>query len=109
MIQDKIVARFRDGRILKGLAREFLPTKPTFHLTPASALPQSKPVVVHLADLKAVSRVKDLAERPQPHSDRQEFHPGKPVAGRKIWVVFRTKRSYWRLLRATIPVALGFS
>ena len=109
MIQNKIVARFRDGQILKGFTGDFLPTKPTFHLTPADAPPQSKPVVVRLADLKAVFFVKDLAGKPQPHSDRREFDPGKPVVGRKIRVVFKDQEILLGLPRATIPVALDFS
>jgi hypothetical protein len=88
VIQNKIVAHFQDGRILKGFTQDFLPTKPTFHLTPTDAPQQSKPLEVRLADLKAVFFVKDLAGGPTPHSHRQEFAPGKPVVGRKVQVVF---------------------
>jgi len=89
MIQNKIVARYQDGRILKGFTGDFLPTRLTFHLTPADAPQQSKPVEVRVADLKAIFFVKDLAGRPQPHPRRQEFDPGKPAVGRKIRVVFK--------------------
>ena len=89
MIQNKIVAHYQDGRILKGFTGDFLPTKPTFHISPADAPQQSKPVEVRLADLKAIFFVKDLVGRPQPYTRRQEFDPGKPVVGRKIRVVFR--------------------
>lgn len=89
MIQNKIVAHYQDGRILKGFTGDFLPTKPTLHITPADAPQQSKPVEVRLADLKAIFFVKDLVGKPQPYTRRQEFDPGKPVVGRKIRVVFR--------------------
>jgi hypothetical protein len=108
MIQNKVVARFRDGRTLKGFTVDFLPTKPTFHLTSAGPPPQSKSVVVRLADLKAVFFVKDLAGRPQPHSDRQEFDPGKPVVGRKIRVVFKDQEILLGTTQGYDPSRSGF-
>jgi hypothetical protein len=88
MSQNKIVARYQDGRILRGFTGDFLPAKPNFHLTPADAPQQSKPVEVRVAELKAIFFVKDLVGRSHPHPRRKEFDPGKPVVGRKIRVVF---------------------
>lgn len=88
-MQNKIVVHFQDGRILKGFTGDFLPTKPTFHLTPADAPQQSKPLEVRLAELKAIFFVKDLAGTPQPRTRRQDFDSGKPAVGRKIKVVFK--------------------
>ncbi len=89
MVPNKIVARYFDGRVLKGFSVDFLPTKPTFHLTPADSPPQSKPLEVRLSDLKAIFFVKDLAGKPQPYTRRQEFDPKKPPIGRKIRIVFK--------------------
>lgn len=89
MAQNKVVAHFQDGRLLKGFTGDLLPTRPTLHLTPADAPGQSKPVEVRVADLKAIFFVKNLTGRPQPYRRRQEFAPGKPVVGRKIRVVFK--------------------
>jgi len=89
MSQNKIVAHYQDGRILKGFTGDFLPVKPTFHLTPADAPQQSKPLEVRLADLKAIFFVKDLAGNPQPRTRRQNFDPEKSFVGRKIKVVFK--------------------
>jgi hypothetical protein len=108
MSQNKIVARFQDGRVLKGFTGDFLPTKPTLHLTPADASAQSKPVVVRLADLKAIFFVKDFAGRPQPHSDRQEFDPGKPFPGRKIRVVFKDQEILLGTTQGYDPSRSGF-
>ncbi len=108
MNQNKIVARFQDGRILKGFTGDFLPAKPTFHLTPADPPQQSKPVEVRIADLKAIFFVKDLAGRPQPHSDRQEFDPGKPVVGRKIRVVFKDQEILLGTTQGYDPSRSGF-
>ncbi len=89
MIQNKIVARFKDGRVLKGYTSDFLPTKPLFHLTTTAAVSDSKAAEVRMADLKAIFFVKDLDGKPQPHTHRQEFDPNKPAVGRKIRVVFK--------------------
>ncbi len=89
MVPNKIVVHYQDGRILKGYTVDFLPTKTNFHLTPADAPPQSKPLEVWVAQLKALFFVKSLAGGPQPHPRRQEFEPGKPVVGRKVRVAFK--------------------
>ena len=88
MIQNKIVARYQDGRILKGYTGDFLPTKPAFHMTPIDAPRDAKPFDVQIAELKAIFFVKDFVgnrERKEIH----EFPAGKPVVGRKIRVVFQ--------------------
>jgi hypothetical protein len=88
MIQNKIVARYQDGRTLKGYTGDFLPTKPTFHLTLMDAPPEAKSVDVHVAELKAVFFVKDFAGNPD-RKEVQDFPAGKPVVGRKIRVIFQ--------------------
>jgi hypothetical protein len=88
MSQNKVVAHYRDDRILKGFTVDFLPTKPTFHLTHPGASPAPEPVKVRVDELKAVFFVKDLAGRAKPARRRQEFSPGKVVLGRKVQVVF---------------------
>jgi len=60
-VESRVVARFRDGRLVKGTTSNFAPGKPSFHLTTADRLM----VEVKLADLKAVFFVKELAGNPQ--------------------------------------------
>jgi len=88
MIQNKIVVRFQDGRILKGQTGDFLPTKPVFHLTLADAARDAKPLEVQVAEVKAIFFVKDFAGNRE-RKKVQEFPAGKPVVGRKIRVVFQ--------------------
>jgi hypothetical protein len=88
MPQNKIVARYQDGRIVKGFTADFLPNKDHFHLAAADAPPGTRLTEVKMAELKAVFFVKDFAGNPQ-HKDRQEFDPARPAAGRKIRVVFK--------------------
>ena len=88
MSENKVVAHYRDGRILKGFTVDFLPTKPTFHLTDPEASLPPEPVKVRVDELKAVFFVKDFAGRAKPAPRRQEFTPGKVILGRKVQVVF---------------------
>jgi hypothetical protein len=83
----KVVARFRDGRVMKGHTADFIPTKSTFHLTVVDSV-EHKPIAVQHAELKAVFFVKDFKGNPG-YNDRKEFDSGKPTAGRKIRVVFK--------------------
>jgi len=88
MIQNKIVVRYQDGRVMKGITNDFMPNKDIFHLLPADALPNVKPLPVAVRELKAVFFVKDFAGDPQ-YQDKKEFDSTKPVTGRKIKVVFK--------------------
>ena len=44
MIQNKIVVRYMDGQLLKGVTNDFSPNKDIFHLIPADAPHGSKPM-----------------------------------------------------------------
>jgi hypothetical protein len=88
VIQNKIVVRFQDGKIIKGYTGDFLPTKPAFHIMPLNAPAATKPFLVQVADLKAVFFVRDLVGNPA-HRERLEFAADKPAVGRKIRVVFK--------------------
>lgn len=87
MIQNKIVVRYQDGRIIKGHTGDFLPTKPSFHVTLIDASRDARPVDVQIAEVKAIFFVKDFVGN-RDRTKKQEFVAGKPVVGRKIRVVF---------------------
>jgi small nuclear ribonucleoprotein (snRNP)-like protein len=88
MIQNKIVVRYQDGRMMKGFTNDFLPNKDLFHLVPMDAPPGSKPLDVRIPELKAVFFVKAFGGNPQ-YKDKKEFDVTKPVIGRKIQVTFK--------------------
>jgi len=88
MIQNKIVIRYADGRLIKGITNDFFPNKETFHVLPASSPPGTKPAEIRIGDLKAVFFVKDFSGNPD-YDEKKEFDPAKPVLGRKISVVFK--------------------
>jgi hypothetical protein len=85
---NKVVARFADGRIIKGTTTDFAPGKEIFHVTVAHAPTGEKPVEIFMKDLKALFFVKDFEGDPR-HVTHNEFDPGHPPAGRKIKVVFK--------------------
>lgn len=88
MIQNKIVIRYVDKRMQKGITIDFSPNKDIFHVTPVGFKPGDKPMEVHVNDLKAIFFVKDFGGNPD-YDERKDFEPGKPVAGRKIKVLFK--------------------
>jgi hypothetical protein len=83
---NEVVARFADGRMVKGLTNDFIAGKEQFHVAVVDAPPGSKPVEVQTKDLKAVFFVEDFTGNPR-HRRRQEFDPKRPPSGPKIKVV----------------------
>ncbi len=83
----RVVARFSDGRMLKGTTQDFLPNRPLFHLIRAS---DNATVDVHCKDLKAVFFVRTLEGNP----GRQRLQgfvdaPATTAQGRKVAVLFK--------------------
>jgi hypothetical protein len=87
-VENKVVARFADGRTIKGTTVDFLPAKEVFHVIDASAPAEATPVKVRVDQLKAVFFVKDLAGDPH-RGELREPAPARPAAGRRIRVVFK--------------------
>jgi hypothetical protein len=83
----RVVARFNDGRILKGSTQDFYQNRPRFHLAPNDGGP---PVEVRCADLKAVMFVKTFEGDPK-HIKLRGFleAPAEGGQGRKVAVRFK--------------------
>ncbi len=86
-MNNKIVARFADGRTLKGSTSDFVPTKDAFHVAADGAPRDARAVMVPVKELKAIFFVRDLTGTPS-RKKKNEFDPAKPVMGKKITVVF---------------------
>ena len=56
----RIVARYRDGRMIKGFGRDFFPAKGQVHIWPVVDGPPTARITIHLAHLKAVFFVHNL-------------------------------------------------
>lgn len=80
-----VVARFVDGRVLKGTTHDFAPNKPGFHLY---VWRESAPrgVAVSVAELKALFFVKSFAGDPK-HVENLDVAAAKGQ-GRRIVVTF---------------------
>lgn len=82
----KIVARYSDGKVLKGYIYDFEPNKPRFHLVPADD-PAGEGMEVWLSDLKAVFFVRTFEGNAE-YSESKEFDAAQRVPGRKVRVQF---------------------
>ncbi len=84
---NQVVARFLDGRLMKGLTNDFLPAKNVFHLAVEGSTAGSKPLEIAISQLKALFFVKDL-KGDSVHAETNAFLADKPVPGRKMKVTF---------------------
>ncbi len=84
---NQVVARFRDGRMLKGQTNDFLPAKDSFHLLAQGAGPGAMAQEVRISELKAIFFVKDL-KGDSVHAETNAFDQGKATPGRKLKVTF---------------------
>jgi hypothetical protein len=80
----RVVARFRNGQLVRGYTNDFHPSKAHLHLTPEDGA--SDPIFVAMAQLKAVFFVRDFAGDPT-RVDRNDFKGAS--SGRKIEVAFQ--------------------
>ncbi|HEX5760925.1 MAG TPA: hypothetical protein VF121_17190 [Thermoanaerobaculia bacterium] len=86
---NRVVARFQDGRLIKGLTLDFQPGKAVFHLMPEDRVSGGRPVEVRVAELKAVFFVKSLAGDRERRSRENDPAAAGAGAGRLIRVVFK--------------------
>jgi hypothetical protein len=85
---NRVVVRFADGRVVKGMTTDFLPTKDLFHVTESSESVGAKPIEISTSELKALFFVRDFDGDPK-HVESNEFDADHPPVGRKIRVVFK--------------------
>jgi len=85
---NQVVARFIDGRTLKGHTNDFLPAKDHFHLAAEGAPAGAKPEEISVGSLKALFFVKTLQGHPD-HHKLNDFEAGRLVPGRKVIVTFK--------------------
>jgi len=81
----KIVARYRDGRTLKGTTQNFFPNKPVFHVIRKGGAGPGDVIEVNLEELKAIFFVRDFTGNAK-HVERKKLAPGERPQGRLIEV-----------------------
>ncbi len=84
---NKVVAHYLTGELLKGTTRDFLPTRPIFHISPAEG---GDPVEVDCRSLKAVFFVKSYEGSPL-RGDIPGFliSPSETARGKKLAIRFK--------------------
>lgn len=81
METNKVVARFKDGSMMKGKTNDFFPNKTSFHLETLSGETET----IDVEQLKAFFLVKDFAGN---KNYEEEYSDDVTGAGRKIRVTF---------------------
>jgi hypothetical protein len=72
-IQNLVVARYRDGKMIRGMTHDFGPQKKVFHVSTVEKHGKTvngKVFEIHFTDLKAVFFVKSLEGRKDPPSHK---------------------------------------
>ena len=85
MEPSKIVARYRDGRTMKGTTQNFFPNKPVFHVIRKGGTGPGDVIEVKLEDLKAIFFVRDFTGNAK-HVERKKLSPGERPQGRLMEV-----------------------
>ena len=86
-ISNLVVARYLDGRVLKGVTRDFSPNRAMFHVDPQDG---GTPVELRFRQLKALFFVASLDGDPSRQDVRGFVHgPVETQQGKKIAVRFR--------------------
>ena len=87
MEASKIVARFQDGKMVKGYTQNFFPNRPVFHVLPMDSASTTKSVEIRVSELKAVFFVRDFMGN-KDYDERKLLNPGEKVQGRLVEVTF---------------------
>lgn len=98
----KVIARFKDGGVLKGTTRNFRPNLETFHIEPG----EGQALPVRLEDLKALFVVRTFEGDPG-RSKSYQFDPSQ-VCGLKLEVEFADGETILGVTNAYDPSAAGF-
>lgn len=85
---NKVIARYVDGTLVKGVTNDFMPMKEIFHISEHAGGGVSAPVAIHTDELKALFFVRDFDGDPA-HEELKEFPSDKRLTGRKLRVEFK--------------------
>lgn len=107
MAELKIIARYTDGRMVRGVTSNFWPTKKVFHVAAPTGGGGAPPQEIALEQLKAVFIVKSF-EGNADREERKSFTPGVPVSGQRLRVRFSDGEVMLGSSMTYDPTALGF-
>ena len=108
MIVNKIVVKFKDGKIVKGCTTDFGPNKEIFHLNPIEEY--GKDVIeIEVSSLRAVFFVKDF--KGNKNYKKVRTFKGQPKgipSQRKIIVIFKDGENFYGTCHSYDPDRKGF-
>lgn len=102
MVQNKVVAHFSDGHLVKGVTGNFRPGRDVFHIRERD---DERVVEVDVTELKGVFFVKDFDGNPD-YDDRPDVE--RHGMGRRIRVRFRDTETIVGYTQSYTPVGTGF-
>ena len=82
----KVVARFRNGAVIKGFTRNFFANKDVFHISPPED-PYGEGRGISMKDLKAVYFVRDFNGNPR-YDERKRYGDEDTPSGRRVEIKF---------------------
>lgn len=101
MIPNKVVARFKDGTLMKGTTSDFFPNKKEFHLT----MIDGEIVTIDVEKLKALFFVKDFQGDDGHNKNYNDVIPG---GGRKVRIEFTDGETVVGFSQGYSPNRQGF-
>jgi len=108
MISNKIVVKFKDGKIIKGWSTNFGPNKAVFHLHPLEEYGKDV-LVIEVASLKAVFFVKDYKGDKKYQKIRAFNEQNEKFSGqRKIVIIFKDGENFYGTTHSYNPGKKGF-
>jgi len=107
-LDQKLVVRFQDGRVLKGTSQDFSPNRDSFHLNLINRSATDQPIKVSCGDLKGVFFVKDFVGQKGYQKDKVTSNPGKTFYGERTIVHFKDGETLYGFTQEYAPGLLGF-
>jgi len=105
-MHNKLVVKYKDGRILKGVSRDFFPNRDMFHITLGSLTDSGETLDVDVNELKAIFFVRDFGGNKN-YKERKDFELMK-MLGKKMKVKFLDGEEIWGYIQAYSPQSKGF-
>lgn len=103
----KVIARYVNGKVLKGCTHDFFPNKQIFRISPSTNDPLKEGTRIQILDLKALFFVRDFAGDPS-YNEKKYFSQNKQLHGRKIEVTFKDGEVLIGTTVGYTPDRLGF-
>jgi len=108
MLENKLVVKFRDGKIVKGWTTDFGQNKEIFHLHPLEAYGEDI-LEINTSELKAIFFVKDYKgnkdyQKVRTFEGQKETTPSE----RKIIVIFKDGENFYGTSHSFNPERKGF-